>query len=120
MQRNLDLAREILLFFEIKDNIKYVKDLEIEGYEKNLVSYHVDMLYEAGYLNGEPTYSQGGRLYDVLPFRLTWEGHEFLDNIREEKRWIKMKQKIAEKGGVFSFELIKKLAIKFASEQLFG
>jgi hypothetical protein len=54
----------------------------------------------------------------VLPFRLTWEGHEFLDNVKDQPRWVKIKSLLADKGGNFSFDLVKKLAIKIAWDKL--
>ena len=76
-------------------------------------------MFEAGLLNGEPERTSSGRIIDVYPFRLTWEGHEFLDNTKGA-RWERITKKIKDKGGDFAFELVKKLAEKFAEDQLFG
>jgi hypothetical protein len=119
MKRDLQLVRKILIHFEEKDTWTYEDNVKIEGYDDKLVSYHIDIMYEAGLLNGEPTRTKEGRIYDVLPFRLTWEGHEFLDNTKGG-RWNKILNKIMEKGGDFTFEMVKKLATKFAEDQLFG
>ena len=119
MKRDLQLVRKILIYFENKDTFTYEENIKIDGYEDKLVTYHIDIMYEAGLLNGEPTKTSEGRIYDVLPFRLTWDGHEFLDSTRGG-RWDKILQKIKEKGGDFTFELIKKLATKYAEEQLFA
>ena len=113
MKRDLQLVRGILLHFEEKQNWAYEDPLIIEGYDEKLVSYHVQIMYEAGLLNGEPTKTNEGRIYDVLPFRLTWEWHEFLDNTRGN-RWDKIMKKIKEKGCDFAFDLIRKLATKYA------
>ena len=45
---------------------------------------------------------------------LTWQGHEFLDAIRNDTIWNKTKNVVAERGGAIPFELIKELAIKLA------
>ena len=120
MKRNLELTKLILEHFENKEDWRDVRNLEIEGFLQKNVSYHVIMLYEAGFINGEAITSKTGRIYDVLPFRLTWEGHEFLDTIKDKSRWEKLKKKLKDKGGNFSYELIKKLALKLADEQLLG
>ncbi len=120
MKRDIELIKLILEHFENKADWKVEKDLEINGYERQLVSYHVDIMYEAGLINGEVLSSINGRIYDVLPFRLTWAGHEFLDNIRDKSRWNKIKEILKDKGGSFSFELIKTLASKIAEQQLLG
>jgi hypothetical protein len=36
--------------------------------------------------------------------RLTWEGHEFLDAARDEKRWKKAMSTVKEKGGTITIE----------------
>jgi len=118
MKRNLDLIKEILLHFEAKEDWKYEKDFEIEGFDNKIVSYHTQIMYEAGLINGEAATSETGRIYDVIPFRLTWQGHEFLDNIKDKSRWQKIKDIVVKKGGNFSIELIKSLAIKIAEQQL--
>ena len=118
MVRDLDLVRKILQHFEDKSDWNYEENQTFEGYDDKIVSYHIDIIYEAGLINGEPVRSKQGRLYDVLPFRLTWEGHEFLDNVKDRPRWVKIKSLLADKGGNFSFDLVKKLAIKIAWDKL--
>ncbi len=119
MKRDIQLVREILLHFEEKQDWSYEDPVLIDGYEKRLVDYHMQIMYEAGLINGEPTKTEQGRLYDILPYRLTWQGHEFLDNTRG-KRWDRIVKKIKEKGGDFAFDLVLKLATKYAEEQLFS
>lgn len=41
--------------------------------------------------------------------RLTWEGCDFLDSIRDEQVWRKTKEGVKQAGG-FTFELLKSLA----------
>ena len=67
-----------------------------------MVSYHVDLMFEAGLINGEPVTSSTSTIYDVISFRLTWDGHEFLDNVKDNSRWNKIKKYVKEKGGSFS------------------
>lgn len=117
MKRDLQLIKQILIYFEEKNDWKGEKEIKIEGYPDKQISYHIDILFEAGLINGEPSRSAQGRIYDVVPFRLTWEGHEFLDSIRGG-RWKKILKKVKENGGVFTLEIIKKLATKLAEEQL--
>lgn len=119
MKRDLQLVRKILFYFEEKNNWAGEVKVEIPNYDDKLVSYHIDIMYEAGLINGEPVLSKEGRIYDVMPFRLTWSGHEFLDNTKGG-RWEKILKKVKEKGGDFTFDTIKKLATKYAEEQLFG
>jgi hypothetical protein len=43
-------------------------------------------MFEAGLINGEPVTSSTSTIYDVISFRLTWDGHEFLDNVKDNSR----------------------------------
>lgn len=117
MKRDIELVRKILIHFENKTDWAHEEKIHIDGYEDKLVSYHIDIMFEGGLLNGEPSATKTGRIYDVLPFRLTWEGHEFLDSIRGG-RWEKIMKRVKDKGGDFTFDLIKKLATKLAEDQL--
>lgn len=117
MKRDLELIKKILVFFEQKTTWKHEDKVQIDGHDDKLVSYHIDIMYEGGLLNGEPIKSKEGGIYDVLPFRLTWAGHEFLDSIRGG-RWEQIMKKIKQKGGDFTFDLVKQLATKLAQDQL--
>lgn len=46
-------------------------------------------------------------MYAFSAGRLTWEGHEFLDKIREDTIWNKTKDTIVDKGLPFAFDIVK-------------
>jgi hypothetical protein len=49
--------------------------------------------------------------------RLTWEGHDFLDSIRDPKIWEKTKKGVEGAGG-FTVDLLKDLAKGFMKKQI--
>ncbi len=49
---------------------------------------------------------------------LTWNGHEFLDAVRDEKIWNKTKNIFIEKGSTMTFELLKAVAISYTKSAL--
>ena len=51
-----------------------------------------------------------GAIATALARRLTWEGHEFLDKIRDPSMWGKIKSKVKEKGLDLTFDEIKTAA----------
>jgi hypothetical protein len=54
---------------------------------------------------------------DSLEWRaqsLTWGGHEFLDTVRNETVWKRLLQRVQERGGTVSFEVMKELAIQIS------
>jgi hypothetical protein len=52
-----------------------------------------------------------------FPIRLTWQGHEFLDAARDDTRWNKAKDAMAQVGG-FVFDVAKSLLIELMKQQL--
>ena len=47
----------------------------------------------------------------ALISNLTWQGHEFLDAIKNDSVWQKLKSMAAEKGIAMPFEIVKASAI---------
>jgi len=83
---------------------------KIEGRPREEVAYHLKLLGQAGYIDAEPT---GG----IAAFRwgvrsMTWEGHDFLDAIRNDTIWNRVKATVTEKGGGASVEVMKAIAIQ--------
>jgi hypothetical protein len=73
------------------------------------VDGHIHLLVEAGLIEAkevphhlrQPVH---GRLY---PTRLTWAGHDFLDAIRRDRVW----EKVKAEGADLPFGVVKELAI---------
>jgi hypothetical protein len=112
MQRNMDLVRDLLLAIEHDPQMDASRDffisspdqLYISGHSESEVTYHLGLLINAGFINGE----MGGLLPVVRG--LTWEGHEFLDNIKTDTIWSKVKtQALSQLGGV-SMKMLAMLA----------
>jgi hypothetical protein len=117
MKRDFELVRKLLLFFEEKDNPDFIKVPPIAGYDELTIKYHLVLLYDAGLLRCEPVKSStSDRVIYVIPFELTWDGHEFLEKIRNNSTWNKIKEVISSKGGAFAFGVINQLATNFALE----
>jgi hypothetical protein len=51
---------------------------------------------------------------------LTWEGHDFIEAVRNETVWRKAFGIITEKGGGFTLEMIKELLKRLLAEQVLG
>ena len=117
MKRDFDLIRKVLFFFEEKQGAQHVEVPPIEGYNDSTIKGHLILLYEAGFLRCENIKSStSDRIIYVIPFDLTWNGHEFLDKIRDRSIWGKVKGIIESRGGSLAFHVINELATKFATE----
>jgi hypothetical protein len=118
MTRDFDLIRKLLVFFDEKPGPGYVELPVVAGsYTEAQVRYHLLLLHDAGLLQCEPR-SQHGRIISVIPFDLTWEGHEFLSKIRSENSWGKLKLLISSASVPMTFDVIHRLATKLALQAL--
>lgn len=88
MKRDMVLIREIMLAIEARQD-KKLRPLEIDGHEALVVAHHVEMLLKAKLIEGRASSREPNR-FDIND--LTWEGHDFLTTLRNEKVWAKLKQ----------------------------
>lgn len=122
---DIDLVRELLLFLEQRSTHGGVKydEIQIEGYGALEVGYHLIRMYEAGLLTGEVTRSSStpDRIIEVMPFDLTWAGHEFLEDIRDPEIWKRTKDGARKMGGAsaqFIWEIAKAYGKHVIKEKL--
>ncbi|MBN2023632.1 MAG: DUF2513 domain-containing protein [Pirellulales bacterium] len=120
MKRDMELIRELLLFFEEKETREFKKTPRIHDYDDGLIRYHLLLLHEAGYLRCEVTKSStSDRVVDVLPQELTWDGHEFLDRIRDRFIWDEVVGNMKEHGLTSaSVELLKQIADRILRKKI--
>lgn len=118
MKRDFELIRKLLLFFEEKQSRGHIKAPRIEGYDEGIVQYHLVLMHEAGLLRCEAVRSSttSDRIISVIPFELTWDGHEFLDKIRNENVWRKVRDTITSKSGSLAFAVVNQVATRLALE----
>ncbi|AKD37407.1 DUF2513 domain-containing protein [Pasteurella sp. PK-2025] len=106
MKRDWELIRKILVQLEEQNTPKsWLYGSDIEGYDREIVVYHYKLLGEAGLIESKDV-SKIGKV-DFVAQCLTWQGHEFLDKIRSDTAWNKIKAVLMKKGVDLSFEAIK-------------
>ncbi|MEM8738093.1 MAG: DUF2513 domain-containing protein [Planctomycetota bacterium] len=110
MKLDDDLLREILLRIEATPAGELLESREIEalGHSEPSIFEHITLLEEAGYLVLH-AHVRGGYTIE----RLTMDGHTYLSNIREPKRWNKVK---AAAGGL-GLAILAKVAAEIATRQ---
>ena len=105
MKRDPELIRAILLKVE-EHHDHIMPNIGAETHYQTL-SGHVNLLQDAGYLSpAQPT------TRTTYGYRITWQGHEFLDTTRDTEIWAKTKNG-AEKLGSWSIKLLGELAVGF-------
>lgn len=97
MKLNQDCIRQVLL--DIEQNV----ELETVGYEQAIsqktfetfsreeIIYSIMKLKEANYINASIRNISGSGFPLILFGSITWEGHKFLDNVRDSQVWSKTK-----------------------------
>jgi Hypothetical protein (DUF2513) len=91
MQRNMELIRAILKDVQARDSLEY-SVVAIEGHPIWQVQRHVELLVEAGFLQGASNGDNDEGYPDVVVRDLTFEGHDFLAALADDKVWAKLKQ----------------------------
>ncbi len=115
MKRDLDVIREILLEVEslgLDEKMRY--DSATDSPEK---IHNIYLLDDAGYIVSQYMNFAGGRRTIIID-RLTNNGHDFLDSIRDERVLAKVKTRLAEVGGQATLHVIKTLADQGVAEIL--
>lgn len=106
MERNWNLVRDILSGLETKQTTQEaLQPTDLPEYDAEIVSYHIKLLDEACLIEGRCAGSLNAPL-SCFAIRLTWEGHEFLDEIRSDTVWNKATEVLTDKGISLSFETI--------------
>ncbi|MBC3233732.1 DUF2513 domain-containing protein [Pseudomonas lurida] len=119
MRRDMDLLRLLLLKLEVLHEDAHsichyqYEELMVEGFTEDQVAYHLDLATEAGLVD------QGGNgsMHGFMFKRLTWEGHDFVDAVRDNDIWMKTRQGVNAAGG-FSVDLLKDLAKGFIKKKI--
>jgi hypothetical protein len=122
MKRDMDLIRELLLKLEDLSKppsqtvLLFAGDprLTAEGFTHEQIDYHLSLLREVRFIECPGSQPAGG---GVNFRRLTWDGHDFLDSVRDPKIWEKTK-KGADAAGGFTVDLLKDLAKGFIKKQI--
>lgn len=113
----MDLVRDILIAVS-ESNEGLFANAFVDGKRtEDEVLYHFQIMDEAGLINATVTYSNNDR-YTGFAKDLTWAGSDFLDAVRSDTIWQKAKMKVAKTTSSASFEVVKALAVKLATEAL--
>ncbi|WP_297711076.1 DUF2513 domain-containing protein [Dysosmobacter sp.] len=112
MKLNHDCVRDVLLAVEAAPfENTYPEQLQsmLPQYSEDELVYTCLKLDEAGYLNAQFDQYLGGHLVLCWIESMTFNGHEFLDTIRDDTNWGKVKD-TAKKAGVFSMKALGQIA----------
>ncbi|MEM6750436.1 MAG: DUF2513 domain-containing protein [Planctomycetota bacterium] len=114
----MDLVRQILLCIEAYDHGRAPHNLCIDGFSTEQVGYHVYIMIEGGLLDGANSTTLKSKGYEAIASRITWEGHEFLDAARDDRRWKKACALVKEKSGAVTLAVMSQLLTAMALQSL--
>lgn len=117
MKRNWDTIRDILGRLEDNDN-ETITLSHFPNDQHAEVSYHMELLIEAGIVNGQMSDEFGSEPVNFFVSRLSWDGHEFLDSIKNDTVWEKTKKTFFSKGVSMTFDLIKTVASEISASYI--
>lgn len=112
MKRDLDLIRDLLL------RVEALPPRGRMGGEDLVEGEHARLLIESGYAEG---WTRTGADHSVIEWdihRLTMQGHDFLDSIRNPVVFEKTKSRLAEVGGAAALKVVEGVAGAITSAML--
>ncbi|MDE1548511.1 DUF2513 domain-containing protein [Jeotgalibaca caeni] len=113
MELNKECVRDILLVIESRNDEpifhqKFLDFPELRECSNEIKTYTANKLFEAGYINGNFDTYYDNSIYLAIN-SITWDGHIYLDNIRDPRIWDKTKKAASKVVGV-SLPLLGELA----------
>jgi hypothetical protein len=104
MKRNMDSIRLLLIRSE---GNKAADSLIKREFTVPEIAYHVQLLIDAGLVEGRALTDEVGTFNGSIVSRLTWAGHDFLDAMRDDTVWKKAKERVLKPGASWTFDILK-------------
>ncbi len=118
MEREMNLVRELLMQMEKHPHGHAPHTLGVECYSKEQIGYHLFLMKQARLIDGSDVTSHGDSSPQVIAYCMTWEGHEFLANSKDEPTWRRATASVLARTGAVGFELLKAVLIAEAKKQM--
>lgn len=119
MRRDMDLVRDILkAVADCEAGALDARALSSDSRPFALVAYHVDIMEQAGLVRANVQRAWGGSYVLARVDSLTWAGQDFLAAVSNDGLWTQVKLRVAKLAGEVSFETVKAVAVRLASDML--
>jgi len=120
MKLKKDCVRDLMKYFE--KNLSYENDIQadsisIKKYSYEDILYTCDKLYEAGLIKAIRKNEIYSRYPIIIVQSITYDGHQFLDNIRDNTIWKETKNRMKEVGSI-SINVMSQVAASIISSKL--
>ena len=101
MKRDMDLIRKQLLTLESGND-----PLDIDGYTKETLLYHIYLLDNAGFVHAALARGSKGEVIIARVLEITWSGQEFLQSIKDDTLWNKAKDKVLKPSASWTINIL--------------
>lgn len=120
MKLKKECVRDLLLYFE--KNLSYENEIQancitLKKYTKDDILYTCDKLLEAGLINAIKQKTICSKYPIIIINSLTYNGHQFLDNVRSPEIWRETKSRLKSLGSV-SIDMISQVAASVITSRL--
>ncbi|WP_259066495.1 DUF2513 domain-containing protein [Mucilaginibacter sp. X4EP1] len=127
MKRDITIIKDLLCYLENSDTVFTEILLEnyspFPNYPDEVVSYHLELLFEASYVVGHFVVENDAHIMDWGEIKLTWQGHEFLSLLKDKEILNKITSLSKDGLTTMSFSALKDVAkklIESKAEKLLG
>lgn len=117
MRRDMDLIRDMLLSTGDAPAPVDAHTFVDDTHDWNTVVYNLDMIQQAGLAEVDFGRTAMGVIRATVG-PLTWSGNEYLDAIRDDSVWKKVKRTLAQTVSGATLDTVKALAVKIATDML--
>ena len=126
MKRDLDLIRQIMLTLEEKmeygknfQSAQLIEVMQDKTLSAEKLAYHIGLLVESDLIRAKEYKYQSGEPTDYLIITITSQGQDFIDTIRQDTTWNKIKEKASNIGG-FTLSLLVDIGKEYLKKQISG
>ncbi|KOP29515.1 hypothetical protein ADM98_11650 [Exiguobacterium sp. BMC-KP] len=122
MKLDHDCVRETLLSIEENEltteyrMITLLKNPRLDQFSPDIIFHVLQTLESAGFIRGEEIKLPGGNFNFVIK-EMTWQGHAFLDNIRDDAVWKEVNE-LSSKFESVSLNVLAETAASLLKERL--
>jgi hypothetical protein len=118
MRRDMNLIRKIALAIESSGSAINSELLQIEGYTKEQIAYHCELMNESGLIVANDTQTMQTPHPSFHINRLTSKGHDFVDAARSDSVWNKATTTVATTVSSVSIDVLIRYLKSIASAAL--
>lgn len=120
MQLNHDCVRDVLLYVEENANYNVrisTNSIKLKNYTIEEIVYAIEKLSEADFLNVTSISTMGRQVPGYIVKSITYKGHEFLDNVKDNGVWSDTKKQLS-KFSSTSLSIISSVATQVLSAKI--